>query len=177
MLTQDGKPILPADNPQLYEQLFEAAGQRFTGVGHYDWGVHIGGGDEAFWGPDKTGASANAAWRDAWQRGRSNAGTAAETLPADHEPHDDTPTQVEPTRAEKVADAVSNSASDHMAEQPAQSPQVSPITAMQAVAPPPVVDTTAPMQQAPTQRRAAQIETPKTQQAQYKWLQRHFRGK
>ena len=47
VLTRDGKQVTPIEDPELYAQfLYHAAGE-FSGVGHYDWGVHVGGGSEA----------------------------------------------------------------------------------------------------------------------------------
>lgn len=70
VITQDGRQIKPADNPVLYANFIELAAQHHPGIGHYDWGIHVGGGSPAFWGPDKTAASADPYFRDAYQRGR-----------------------------------------------------------------------------------------------------------
>jgi hypothetical protein len=55
VLVVDGKPVLPNENKALYAAFFRnAAANGFTGLGHYSWGVHVGGGAQAVWGPDKT---------------------------------------------------------------------------------------------------------------------------
>lgn len=55
VLLVDGRPVLPGENKALYAAFFRnAAANGFTGLGHYSWGVHIGGGAQAVWGPDKT---------------------------------------------------------------------------------------------------------------------------
>src|SRR5690625_1612008 len=70
VLTVDGKKVTPKDSSELYEALIErAAAEGFTGIGHYDWGVHVGGGSPAFWGPDTTGDSADPRFAQAYQRG------------------------------------------------------------------------------------------------------------
>ena len=75
VLLRDGKPVLPGDDPALYARFFEIAAPFFPGMGHYSWGIHVGGGKPAFWGPDRTSATANPVFTEAYQRGRE-AGTA-----------------------------------------------------------------------------------------------------
>lgn len=78
ILTRGGRDVRPADDPELYERLFENAAGHFSGAGHYDWGVHLGGGAPAFWGPDTTAATANPRFAEAWMRG---SGSASRTAP------------------------------------------------------------------------------------------------
>jgi len=71
-LTKGGEPIRPSDNPALYSAFIERAAQNNPGIGHYDWGLHIGGGQPAFWGPDKTVSTADPTFRAAYDRGRNS---------------------------------------------------------------------------------------------------------
>lgn len=83
VLTQNGKPVRPGDNPALYERFFESAAPLFPGMGHYDWGIHVGGGKPAFWGPDTTSQTADPRFAAAYQRGRNGAQSVAhETMTA-----------------------------------------------------------------------------------------------
>lgn len=70
-LTQGGQRINPDDNKQLYAELIERAAPFFSGIGHYSWGVHMGGGSQAFWGPDTTSATADPFFKSAFDRGRT----------------------------------------------------------------------------------------------------------
>jgi len=65
-----GEKILPGDAFALYEQLIETAAQYFPGIGHYQWGIHVGFGSPAFWGPNGTSGSAAKRFRLAYERGR-----------------------------------------------------------------------------------------------------------
>ena len=57
VLTRNGRKITPKEAPELYAQFLQrAAALGFEGIGHYDWGVHIGMGSRAAWGPSKTSA-------------------------------------------------------------------------------------------------------------------------
>jgi hypothetical protein len=72
ILVRNGKEIRPDDDPALYERFFENAGAAgFGGMGHYDWGVHVGGGSRAFWGPNKSADTANPRFAAAAERGWS----------------------------------------------------------------------------------------------------------
>lgn len=74
VLTRDGKKILPGDDPELYKRaLEELAAQGFTGIGHYNWGIHVGGGSRAVWGPSKTSADVNPEFAAAVRRGWARA--------------------------------------------------------------------------------------------------------
>lgn len=75
VLVRNGREVLPGDDPELYARFFEVAAPYFPGMGHYDWGIHVGGGKPAFWGPDTTGATASPVFAEAYNRGRA-AGTA-----------------------------------------------------------------------------------------------------
>ena len=76
VLLRNGKPVTPDQDPALYERFFEAAAPYFPGMGHYSWGVHVGGGGTAFWGPDKSAATANPQFAAAARRGRQGGSTA-----------------------------------------------------------------------------------------------------
>jgi len=69
-LTRGTERINPADDPQLYADLIARSAQHFDGIGHYSWGVHVGGGAPGFWGPDRTAGSADPYFREAYDRGR-----------------------------------------------------------------------------------------------------------
>jgi len=81
VLTHNGKPLLPSEHKELYSTLIERAAPHFPGIGHYGWGIHIGGGDEAFWGPDTKGASADPVFAAAFARGRGKTAQAVPTGP------------------------------------------------------------------------------------------------
>lgn len=71
VLVVNGKEVLPDEDPALYERFFEnAAAAGLTGIGHYAWGVHVGGGAPAAWGPSTTGADLNPRFGAAIARGR-----------------------------------------------------------------------------------------------------------
>lgn len=75
VLTKGGKPVTPSQEPALYAKAVEElAAQGFTGIGHYAWGLHVGGGTRAVWGPDKTSATADPAIVSAVNRGWARAG-------------------------------------------------------------------------------------------------------
>lgn len=71
VLTLDGKEIRPGDNKELYAKFLRNAAPKFPGIGHYDWGVHIGDGSLAMWGPDKTSKSIDPIFAKAISEGRS----------------------------------------------------------------------------------------------------------
>ena len=70
-LTRNGEIITPNSDPEIYERLFELGASTFSGIGEYGTYVHMGGGTQAYWGPDKTSASLSANYVDAINRGRS----------------------------------------------------------------------------------------------------------
>lgn len=70
VLVSGGKVLRPSENKALYSKFIEnAAAAGFTGIGHYGWGIHVGGGEKAFWGPDTHSASADADFKAAFDRG------------------------------------------------------------------------------------------------------------
>ncbi|UXN69610.1 hypothetical protein N8A98_20695 [Devosia neptuniae] len=82
VLVRDGKPIRPGDDQGLYARFLQnAAAAGFTGIGHYDWGVHVGGGSKAMWGPTTGGSSINPMFAQAIEAGWAG-NWAAGTLPA-----------------------------------------------------------------------------------------------
>lgn len=75
VLTVNGKKVTPAENPALYKQFVEnAAAAGAPGIGHYSWGVHIGGGSTTAWGPDTTGDTLDPEYSAAISRGRGKKG-------------------------------------------------------------------------------------------------------
>lgn len=72
VLVRDGKPIRPGDDEALYARFLQnAAAAGFTGLGHYDWGVHVGGGSKAMWGPTTGSGSINPTFAQAINAGWS----------------------------------------------------------------------------------------------------------
>jgi hypothetical protein len=72
VLIKNGRPVLPDDDHALYEKLLEnAAAAGFPGIGHYSWGVHIGSGSVAAWGPTKSSASLDPQFAAAIAKGRA----------------------------------------------------------------------------------------------------------
>jgi hypothetical protein len=72
-LTINGKKVLPGSHPDLYAALIFEAAKYFPGIGHYSWGVHIGFGAPAFWGPDTTSKTADPDFQEAYIEGREAA--------------------------------------------------------------------------------------------------------
>lgn len=74
VLVLNGRAILPAQNQKLYADFIErSAAAGMTGIGHYSWGIHIGGGEEAAWGPDTTSNTLDPEFKAAFERGRAQA--------------------------------------------------------------------------------------------------------
>ncbi|WP_342075145.1 conjugal transfer protein TraG N-terminal domain-containing protein [Yoonia sp. SS1-5] len=71
-LTRNGERVAPSEDPALYAAMIQLSARQNPGIGHYEWGLHVGGGTEAFWGPDRTSASADSGFAAAYQRGRAN---------------------------------------------------------------------------------------------------------
>lgn len=70
VLTVNGRPVLPGEDKELYKKFFEgAAAAGFTGIGHYDWGVHVGDGSKAAWGPNTKGNTLDPEFGEAINRG------------------------------------------------------------------------------------------------------------
>lgn len=77
VLSVGGKRILPGENKELYAHVIEEmAAAGFTGIGHYAWGIHVGRGKPAFWGPSTGAADADPVFKAAYDKGRTrhNAG-------------------------------------------------------------------------------------------------------
>ena len=78
VLVVDGKPVLPGENKELYAAfLRNAAAAGMTGLGHYSWGIHVGGGKKAAWGPDTTGKTLDPVFGKAINDGWASRGNAA----------------------------------------------------------------------------------------------------
>lgn len=78
VLVVDGKPVRPSENKELYATfLRNAAAAGMTGLGHYEWGIHVGGGPKAAWGPDKTSNTLDPTFAKAINEGWASRGTAA----------------------------------------------------------------------------------------------------
>lgn len=76
VLSVNGKKVTPQQNPQLYRDFAEnAAAAGATGIGHYSWGIHVGGGSETVWGPDTRVASVDPAFAASVARGRTRRGS------------------------------------------------------------------------------------------------------
>lgn len=74
VLMKNGKAIRPEEDKALYSKVIEnLAAQGFTGIGHYGWGIHVGGGSRAKWGPDKSGATVDPVFAAAIDRGWARA--------------------------------------------------------------------------------------------------------
>lgn len=74
VLLKNGKPILPEENKELYAKVMEELAARgFTGIGHYKWGIHVGGGSRAAWGPSTTSQDLDPVFKRAIERGWARA--------------------------------------------------------------------------------------------------------
>jgi hypothetical protein len=72
VLTLDGQDILPSEHKDIYARFLKNAAGKFPGIGHYDWGVHVGGGEAASWGPDTTSKSLDPIFAKAISEGRGD---------------------------------------------------------------------------------------------------------
>jgi conjugal transfer mating pair stabilization protein TraG len=72
-LTHNGQRLYPGQHQRQYSEFIESAARHFPGIGHYDWGIHVGGGDQAVWGPDTTKNTVDQNYADAYWRGRETA--------------------------------------------------------------------------------------------------------
>jgi hypothetical protein len=71
VLMVDGRDVLPGEDKALYAKFFEnAAAAGATGLGHYSWGIHVGGGSKAAWGPNTKGNTLDPEFGAAIERGR-----------------------------------------------------------------------------------------------------------
>lgn len=78
VLYRNGKMLAPGAHKELYATLFNrAAAAGFTGMGHYSWGVHIGGGAKAAWGPNRSSSTLDPFFGDAVQKGWAKQKTPA----------------------------------------------------------------------------------------------------
>lgn len=76
LASAEGKTITPGQDPALYEAFIKNAANYFPGIGHYSWGIHVGGGSEAFWGPSKSIKTADPRFLKAFKEGRAGASGA-----------------------------------------------------------------------------------------------------
>lgn len=73
VLVVDGKEVLPSQDKALYARFFRnAAAAGFKGLGHYEWGIHIGGGAQAVWGPDRSSKTLDPEFAKAAAEGWAN---------------------------------------------------------------------------------------------------------
>lgn len=73
-LVKDGRFLSPINDREIYKEVLKnAAALGFPGIGVYDTIVHIGGGTEAAWGPDKRSASLPPDYAQAINEGRQMA--------------------------------------------------------------------------------------------------------
>src|SRR5262245_29076184 len=70
VFSRRGQQILPNSNKELYARFIQRAAQEFPGMGHYNWGIHVGGGTPAFWGPTTHASSADPYFVAAYNEGR-----------------------------------------------------------------------------------------------------------
>lgn len=87
VLTRGGRKVTPSEDPELYSRFLYLAAGKFPGIGHYSWGIHVGAGKVAAWGPDLSGATLDPAFARAIEAGRMGAdytspAAAGEALPA-----------------------------------------------------------------------------------------------
>lgn len=82
ILVVDGKEVKPSEDKALYARFFRnAAAAGFKGLGHYEWGIHVGGGAQAAWGPDRSSRTLDPEFAKAVAEGWDNPvkGTGART--------------------------------------------------------------------------------------------------
>lgn len=80
ILTVNGKRVLPSENKELYAKFFEeAAAAGMTGLGHYSWGIHVGGGSEAAWGPNTKSNTLDPEFAVAIAKGRARRGSGVQS--------------------------------------------------------------------------------------------------
>ena len=93
VLVRNGKPVLPGSDKELYSRYFKnAAALGFSGMGHYAWGIHVGGGSRAAWGPSTTDRDLDPAFgkaiRDGWAESISFDGRTPEVMLAQEQQAD-----------------------------------------------------------------------------------------
>jgi hypothetical protein len=70
VLVRNGKVLTPETDKATYVKVAEElAAQGFTGIGHYKWGLHVGGGKQAAWGPSRSSADLDPDFKRAIERG------------------------------------------------------------------------------------------------------------
>lgn len=70
VLLRNGKAVRPGEDKALYAKYMEnAARVGFTGIGHYDWGIHVGNGSKSAWGPSTSSNDLDPEFGAAIQRG------------------------------------------------------------------------------------------------------------
>lgn len=80
ILQRNGKDVLPGEDPGLYAKFMEnAAAAGFTGIGHYPWGIHIGMGSKAAWGPNTRENTLDPLFGAAIRKGWSEQGSLPST--------------------------------------------------------------------------------------------------
>lgn len=88
VLVLNGKKLLPSRHKELYAQYLEnAAALGAEGIGHYAWGVHIGGGSVAAWGPNKSKDTLDPEFGTAIARGRKRFATSGGKFTASVQAH------------------------------------------------------------------------------------------
>lgn len=70
VLTLDGEEIRPGEHKDVYAKFLKNAAGKFPGLGHYSWGLHVGNGSSAMWGPDTTSKSVDPVFAKAISEGR-----------------------------------------------------------------------------------------------------------
>lgn len=70
VLTRNGRVVRPSEDRELYARFFHRAAAEFPGLGHYSWGVHVGSGSVAAWGPTTRSASLDPYFKEAIEAGR-----------------------------------------------------------------------------------------------------------
>jgi hypothetical protein len=73
VLTRNGRPVTPTEDPELYARFLYEAAKVYPGIGHYSWGVHVGGGSVSSWGPDTTSKTLDPYFAKAIEAGRAGA--------------------------------------------------------------------------------------------------------
>ena len=71
VLTRNGMVIKPTEDKELYGRFLYEAAKVYPGIGHYDWGIHVGGGSVAAWGPTTSARSLDPYFGDAIAAGRT----------------------------------------------------------------------------------------------------------
>ena len=69
-LTRNGERLYPEQDKATYAALIEDTPAVLPVMGHYDWGKYPGGGTPAFWGPDRSSATADPVLARAYAEGQ-----------------------------------------------------------------------------------------------------------